>query len=118
MIAKSLYLQCDPDGNQYVLLEDIADHHRRLLTAVSFPTRKLSVLMARPTLSTQPLVGNSAANGKMALCLGRIADLKESHPIEAAEYARIIGIDHEPAFNWWVPHVLRKRDHITSLVRK
>jgi hypothetical protein len=28
------------------------------------------------------------------------------------------GIDHEPAFNWWVPHVLKKRDRILSLVRK
>ncbi len=25
-IAESLYLQCDPDGNQYVLLEEIVDH--------------------------------------------------------------------------------------------
>jgi hypothetical protein len=28
------------------------------------------------------------------------------------------GIDHEPAFNWWVPHVLKKHDRIISLVRK
>jgi hypothetical protein len=27
MIAESLYLQCDPNGNQYVLLEQIVDHH-------------------------------------------------------------------------------------------
>ena len=27
-------------------------------------------------------------------------------------------IDHEPAFNWWVPHVLKKRARIISLVRK
>jgi hypothetical protein len=26
MIAESLYSQCDPDGNQYVLLEEIVDH--------------------------------------------------------------------------------------------
>jgi hypothetical protein len=26
MIAGSLYLQCDPDGNQYVLLEEIVNH--------------------------------------------------------------------------------------------
>ena len=26
MIAESLYLQCDPNGNQYVLLEEIVDH--------------------------------------------------------------------------------------------
>jgi hypothetical protein len=47
-----------------------------------------------------------------------LADLKESHPIETAKYAMILGIDHEPAFNWWVPHVLKKRDRIISLVRK
>jgi hypothetical protein len=28
-----------------------------------------------------------------------------------------MGIRHEPAFNWWFPHVLRKRDRIISLVR-
>ncbi len=47
-----------------------------------------------------------------------LADLKESHPIDTAEYAKILGIDHEPTFNWWVPHVLKKRDRIISLVRK
>jgi hypothetical protein len=47
-----------------------------------------------------------------------LADLKESHPIETAKYAKILGIDHEPPFNWWVPHILRKRNRIISLVRK
>ncbi len=28
------------------------------------------------------------------------------------------GIDHKPAFNWWVPHILKKRDQIISLVCK
>ncbi len=44
--------------------------------------------------------------------------VKESHPIETAKYAKILGIDHESAFIWWVPHVLRKKDRIISLVRK
>jgi hypothetical protein len=47
-----------------------------------------------------------------------LADLKESHPIETAEYAVTKDIDHEPAFNWWVPHVLNKHDQIISLVCK
>ena len=29
-----------------------------------------------------------------------------------------MGINHEPAFNWWVTHVLKKRIRIISLVRK
>ena len=32
LIAASMYAQCDPDGNQYVLLDSIIDH-RRLDTA-------------------------------------------------------------------------------------
>ena len=47
-----------------------------------------------------------------------LADLKESYPIEVAEYAKILGIDHEPAFNWWVPHILKKKDRIILLVKK
>ncbi len=33
LIAESLFSQCDPDGNQYVLLDEIVDH-RRLPTAI------------------------------------------------------------------------------------
>jgi hypothetical protein len=28
LIAESLFSQCDPDGNQYVLLDEIVDHCR------------------------------------------------------------------------------------------
>jgi hypothetical protein len=47
-----------------------------------------------------------------------LADLKESHPLETAEYSMTQGIDHKPAFNWWVPHVLKKCDRIICLVCK
>jgi hypothetical protein len=45
-------------------------------------------------------------------------DLKESHPLETTEYAVTHRIYHKPAFNWWVPHVLKKGDRIISLVCK
>jgi len=48
----------------------------------------------------------------------KLSDLKESHPVQAAEYAVAQGIDHEPAFNWWVPHVLKKRDSIIAQVKR
>ena len=34
-----------------------------------------------------------------------------------AEYAHQCGIAHEPAFNFWDPHVLKKRDTIIYLVK-
>lgn len=43
--------------------------------------------------------------------------LKESNPVEVAEYAKARGIDKEPAFVWWVPYTLRKRDVIVSAVK-
>jgi hypothetical protein len=39
-----------------------------------------------------------------------LADVKESNPIEAAEYAVSRSLDKEPAFRWWVRQTLRKRD--------
>jgi hypothetical protein len=34
-----------------------------------------------------------------------------------AEYAITQGINHEPAFNWWVPEILRIHKHIIALVQ-
>jgi len=117
-IAESLYSQCDPDGNHYVLLEEIVDY-RRLPTAVKLSDQKTVRANGKTYLKRSTV-------GWQLCCQWRdgstswenLADLKESHPIETAEYAKILGIDHEPAFNWWVPHVLKKRDRIISLVRK
>jgi hypothetical protein len=47
-----------------------------------------------------------------------LKELKESNPIELAEYAVANKIDHEPAFAWWVPFVRRKRNHIVSKLQK
>lgn len=42
--------------------------------------------------------------------------LKESHPIDIAEFAIAHGIDKEPAFAWWVPYTLQTRGIILSKV--
>ncbi len=46
-----------------------------------------------------------------------LKDLKEANPIEIAEYAVSNRIDDEPAFKWWVPYVIRKRNRIISKVK-
>jgi len=42
--------------------------------------------------------------------------LKESNPIQVAEYVTARGIGEEPAFAWWVPYVLQKQDVIVAAV--
>ena len=44
-------------------------------------------------------------------------DLKEEHPIQVAEYAVTARISAEPAFAWWCPWVLKKRNRIIGKVK-
>jgi hypothetical protein len=43
-----------------------------------------------------------------------LKDMKESHPIEVAEYGVV---NKEPAFAWWAKKVLRKHDRIIRKVK-
>ena len=40
--------------------------------------------------------------------------MKEAYPIELAEYVVANRLVEEPAFKWWVPGVLKKRNRIIS----
>jgi hypothetical protein len=40
----------------------------------------------------------------------QIASLKESNPVEIADYAVTHSLDSEPAFAWWVPLTLKRRN--------
>ena len=68
MIAESLYSQCDPDGHEYVLLDEIVDYAQTL--QLNLPTRKSCVPTVRPTCGVRPSAGNCAANGKTVPRLG------------------------------------------------
>jgi hypothetical protein len=43
--------------------------------------------------------------------------VKESNPVELAEYAVNNKLNLEPAFIWWVPYTIRKRDRIIQKVK-
>jgi hypothetical protein len=118
MIAESLYSQCDPDGYEYILLDEIVDH-RCTDTAIKLADQKVVRANGRTYLRCSTIGWQLCCQWKDGSSSWvNFTDLKESHPIEVAEYAKIIGIDHEPAFNWLVPHILKKRDHIISLMKK
>ena len=44
-------------------------------------------------------------------------DVKECYPVQLAEYAHCKRISQEPAFAWWVPHTLKKRNRIIGKVK-
>ena len=47
-----------------------------------------------------------------------LRELKETHMLQVAEYAVAKGLVEEPAFKWWVPKVLKKRDRIIKAMKK
>ncbi|CAJ1941171.1 unnamed protein product [Cylindrotheca closterium] len=46
-----------------------------------------------------------------------LKDMKESFPIEVADYTISKGIQDKPAFAWWVPHIVRKRARFLGMVK-
>jgi hypothetical protein len=106
MIAESMYSQCDPDVYEYTLLDEIVDH-RRMDTAIKLADQKVVRANGRTYLWRSTIGWQLCCQWKDGSSSWvNLADLKESHPIEVAEYAKIIGIDHEPAFNWIFPRLL------------
>ena len=109
VIAQSMYAQCDPEGNIYVLMDSIVDW-RRSTTALGYEDQVAlkqdgRTFMRRCTKGWQLCVQWRDGSTSWE----KLSDLKESHPIEVAEYACAQGLEKEPAFNWWVPKVLKKR---------
>ena len=47
----------------------------------------------------------------------RLKDVKDSNPLELAEYAVANKLVHEPAFNWRVPYTIRRRDRMIMKVK-
>ncbi|GAX20073.1 hypothetical protein FisN_1Lu447, partial [Fistulifera solaris] len=115
IIAENLYAQIDDEGRMFAVLSEIVDH-RKNGHAVSKengflpdgtgsnPSRKIT------TRGWELLCEWKDGSSDWV----RLSDIKESHPVQVALYAVGAKIDDEPAFAWWVPHVIRKKDRIIA----
>ena len=43
--------------------------------------------------------------------------MKGSYPVQVSEYVLFTRIQEEPAFRWWFPHVIQKRNWIVAKVK-
>ena len=100
-IAQSMYSQCDPDGNQYVMFYSIVDF-RRSTTSLCYADQKVfkadrRSFMRRTTAGWHLCVQWKDGSASWE----KLSDLKDFHPVECAEYALSKGLMNEPTFNWW-----------------
>jgi len=117
VIAESMYASCDADGNEYILIDSFVNYKSNL-KAVTKDNHRI-VHNGRNSLHRSTVGWHLCVQWKDGLTSWQsLKDLKEAYPVAVAEYAVAQGIDNEPAFNWWVHHVLRKCEHIIVLVKK
>ena len=69
IIKESMYVQCDVDWNEYLLLEAFINH-RKNGSSLSIEDQKI-VLMGKRPLESQQLVGTFVANGRTVPHCGR-----------------------------------------------
>jgi hypothetical protein len=115
-IAESIYAQVDSEGKQYLLMDEIIEH-RKLGDAISgddgFVEHNGRKTPKKTTKGWKLLVRWKDGSTQWV----RLADLKESNPVELAEYAVGNKLMSEPAFRWWVPYTIKKRDRIIAKIK-
>lgn len=116
-IAENLYSQCDSDGHQFRILEEIVDY-RKTPEALS-PDDSYRIARNGNKVPKKVTKGHE-------LCVKYkggetewmpLKTVKDSNPIEAAEFAKAMGLSSEPAFVWWVDNVLKHKERIISKVK-
>ena len=99
------------------MIDEIEDH-RVLDEAVpksmgTFQTRSGGKRKRRTTAGWEILVRWKDGSSDWV----KLKDLKDSYPVQLADYAVNNKIQDEPAFAWWVPFVLKKRIAIISKIK-
>ena len=108
VIAENMYSMCDPNGRQYQLLEAITDHsYDQTEVKGDRHYRHNGKLYPRMTTEGWKLLVEWKDGSTTWVPL---ADMKESYPIQTAEYATVHKLQDEPAFAYWVKTTLKRRN--------
>ena len=116
-IAENLLAQVDDDGRRLMLIEEIEDH-RKTEGAIpieqgTYRTRSGITKRKRTTRGWELYVRWKDGSGDWVA----LKDLKDSYPVQLADYATANNLQEEPAFAWWVQHTMKKRDAIIQKVK-
>jgi hypothetical protein len=117
VIAENMYAQFDIEGRQFNLMEGIIDHTtdgRAIAPADMYIEHGSNKKVRKTTKGWHTCV--ECKDGTTSW--ESLIDLKESNPVEVAEYSAAKRLLNSPAFVWWAPHVLQKRTKIIADVTK
>ena len=117
VIADNLLFQVDEEGHRQTMLSEIIDHHR-LPSTISdddaFYFSYTGIKRRKQTTRGWDVCVEWTDGSTQWIAM---KDMKNSYPVQLAEYAVNHKIDTQPAFAWWVPHILKKRKQIIFKVK-
>ena len=117
IIAENLLAQVDEEGHRQLLMDEIIDH-RKNTDAIE---KKDGVYITRQGTKRHKMTTRG-----WELCVQwkdgssnwvALKDLKHAYPVELAQYSIANNLEDEPAFAWWVPHTLKKRERILKKIK-
>ena len=116
-IAENLFAQVDDEGNRQVLMKEIIDYHtngQEVKHQDAFIMARSGTKRRRETTKGWEILieWKDGSTNWVAL-----KDVKESYPVQLAEFTISNCIAGEPAFAWWVPFVMKKRNRILAKVK-
>jgi hypothetical protein len=116
VIVENMLTQVDLDGHSLRMMEAMIDHQKD--EAVAVPKTNKCVATSSGQKRLRKTVGCSLLVkwADMSETWMPLKDMKESHPVEMAEFAKAQSVADEPAFPWWVPCTLQKRDIALSKI--
>jgi hypothetical protein len=118
LISEHLHASVDEQGMLLQLMKGIIDHRsdgRAVKKDDGFLKSKCGNSVPRKTTIGWNLLIEWKDGTTSWLAL---KDIKDTYSVQVAEYAVNNKIAEEPAFNWWVRPVLKKRDRIIMKVKK
>jgi hypothetical protein len=116
VIAENLYEQVDADGYSQSMFDCIVDVRRNqdaIPKENGYVLTRSGQRRLRKDLNGWEFLVRWKDSGEQWIPL---KILKESNPVDVAEFVKSRGLLDEVAFRWWVPYTLKKRDRIVSAV--
>ena len=117
IIAENLFAQVDDEGHRHVLFEAITDIRAdgtEVKEEDAYVIASNGVKRRKETTKGWEVLiqwkdGSTTWNA--------LKDVKDSYPVQLAEYAIGKGLENLPAFAWWVPFTIKRRTRILAKIK-
>lgn len=117
IIVKNIFSEANSEGSRYNIISKITDH-----TKDNSAVKQLDGCVQSKNGNNKPRMITCRRkllikmNDRPEKCVP-LKYLKEHNPLQLAEYAIANNIVDKPAFKWWVPTAIKKRNCLISKVK-